>query len=129
VIYSQFGEIKKYCSDQDPTTGGVYILSSLLLYASGTWTMKNKDDRKIIAFEMRCYKRILLVRWQYDRTNVDIRHEVQREETVMDIIRNSKLRLFGNTCRMPDDRLPKTLMLGMVEGKQQQGRPAQEMDG
>jgi len=62
-----------------------------------------------IAFEMSCYKRILLLpvlRWQDQRTNIDIRHkrqEVQREETVMDIIRKKKLWLFGHVYRLPDD--------------------------
>ena len=43
-----------------------------------------------------------------------------KEETVLDTIRKRKLQIFG---RMPEDRLLKTLMLGMVEGSRQPGRP------
>jgi len=49
---------------------------------------------------------------------------VQRKETVMDTIRMRKLQLFGHICRMPDDWLLKTLLLGMVEAKRRPGRPA-----
>jgi len=41
----------------------------------------------------------------------------------MDTIRQKKLQLFSHICRMPDDRLLKTPMLGMVEGERQPGRP------
>ena len=67
---------------------------------------------------------LLEVRWQDHITNNEVRSRVQRERTVMDIIRKRKLQLFGHICRMPDDRLLKTLMLGMVEGERQPGRPA-----
>ena len=74
---------------------------------------------------MRCYRRILAVKWQDRRTNEDIRAVVQRKETVMDTIRMRKLQLVGHICRMPDDRLLKTLLFGMVEGERHLGRPAQ----
>jgi len=70
---------------------------------------------------MRCYRRILAVKWQDRRTNEDIR--AQRKETVMDTIRMRKLQLVGHICRMPDDRLLKTLLFGMVEAERRPGRP------
>jgi len=75
---------------------------------------------------MRCYRRILVVKGQDRRTNKEIRAVVQRKETVMDTIRMRKLQLFGYICRMPDDRLLKTLLFGMVEGKRRPGRPARK---
>ena len=74
--------------------------------------------KRLLAFEMRCYRRILAVKWQDRRTNKKIRAVVQRKETVVDIIRMRKLQLYGHICRcrMPDDRLLKTLLFGMVEG-------------
>jgi len=42
---------------------------------------------------------------------------------VLDTTRKRKLQLFGHVCRIPEDRLLKTLMMGMVEGRQQPGRP------
>jgi len=43
---------------------------------------------------------------------------------LVDTIRTRKLQLFGHICRMPDDRLLKTLLFGMVEGQRRPGRPA-----
>ena len=80
--------------------------------------------KRLFAFQIRCYRRILAVKWQDRRTNEEIRADVQRKETVVDTIRMRKLQLFGHICRMPDDRLLKTLLFGMVEGERRPGRPA-----
>src|SRR6218665_1707452 len=42
----------------------VICVISIVLYACETWTLKKKDKNKLMAFEMRCYRRILNVRWQ-----------------------------------------------------------------
>ena len=57
------------------------IVFPVLRYASETWTV-NKEDEKdyILAFEMRCYRRILAVKWQDRRTNEEIRAVAQRKE-------------------------------------------------
>ena len=76
---------------------------------------------------MRCYGRILAVKWQDRRTNEEIRAVIQRKETVVDSIRMRKLQPFGLTVwcgRMPDDRLLKTLLSRMVKGERRPGRPA-----
>ena len=73
---------------------------------------------------MRCYRRILVVKWQDRRTNEEIRAVVQRKETVVDTIQMRKLQPSVHICRMPDDRLLKTLLFGMVEGERRPGRPA-----
>ena len=79
---------------------------------------------KDYAFEMSCYRYILAVKWQDRRTNEGIRSVVHRKETMVDTIRMRKLQLFGHICRMPDDRLLKTLLFGIVEGERRPGRPA-----
>ena len=78
--------------------------------------------KRLLAFEMRCYRRILVVKWQDRRTNEEIR--VQQKETVVKTIRMSKLQQSGHICRMPDDRLLKRLSFGIVEGERRPGRPA-----
>ena len=82
------------------------------------------DSREYNFSSQDFYRRLLEVRWQDHLTNNEVRSRVQRERTVMDIIRKRKLQLFGRICRMPDDRLLKTLMLGMVKGERQPGRLA-----
>ena len=53
----------------------------MLLYAAETWTVNKEDEKILIAFEMRCYRRIMAVKWQDRRTNEEIRAVVQRKET------------------------------------------------
>ena len=82
------------------------------------------DEKRPLAFEMRCYRCILAVKWQDRRTNEEIRAVVQRKATVVDTIRMRKLQLFGHICTMRDNRLLKTLLFGMVDGERRPGRPA-----
>jgi hypothetical protein len=96
---------------------------SVLLYAADTWTIKKEDHKRLLAFEMRCYRRMLKVKWQDHRSNEDIRQELGQETTIMDIIKARKLQLFGHICRMDDSRLLKLITLGMVEGTRSRGRP------
>ena len=97
---------------------------SRLLYAAETSTIKAIDARKLLAFEMRCYRRILKICWKDKVSNKVIREREKRQWTVMDLIKQRKLKLFGHICRMGDRRLIKTVMLGMVNGNRPHGRPA-----
>ena len=80
---------------------------SVLLYASETWTLKENDKRKLLAFKMRCYRRILKINWKDMIRNEDIRKRISKEETIVDVIKKRKLRLFDHICRMHDNRLVK----------------------
>ncbi len=96
---------------------------SRLLYASETWTLKSEDERRLLAFEMRCYRRILKVCWKDKVRNEDIRKKIGKQSTIMDVIKKRKLELFGHICRMRDDRLLRTVTMGMVTGNRKRGRP------
>ena len=74
------------------------IVFSILFYAAETWTVNKEDEKRLLAFEMRCYRRILAVKWQDRRTNEEIRAVVQRKETSVDTIRMRKLQLFEKNC-------------------------------
>ena len=67
---------------------------SVLLYASETWTLKEIDKQKLLAFEMKCYRRILRIKWRDMIRNEDIRKKIAKQETIIDIIKKRKLRLF-----------------------------------
>ena len=99
---------------------------SVLLYASETWTLKEADRKKLLVFEMKCYRRILRINWQDMIRNEDIRRRISREETIIDTIKRRKLRLFGHICRMDDSRLVKHLLFGKIDGKTRRGRPCRE---
>ena len=57
---------------------------SVLLYASEIWTLKETDKKKLLAFEMKCYRRILRISWKDMIKNEDIRKTIAREETIID---------------------------------------------
>ncbi len=59
----------------------VTCVISVVLYACETWTLKKKDKNKLMAFEMRCYRRILNVRWQQKITNEEIRKRMGSKRT------------------------------------------------
>ena len=67
---------------------------SVLLYASESWTLKETDKKKLLALEMKCYRKILRISWKDKIRNQDIRKTIAREETIIDTIKKRKLRLF-----------------------------------
>ena len=99
---------------------------STLLYASETWTVKEKDKKKLLAFEMKCYRRILGIRWKDMVRNTDVRKKISANETIIDIIKKKKLRLFGHICRMDDTRLVKHTLFSRMNGTSRRGRPCRE---
>ena len=79
---------------------------------------------RLLAFEMRCYRRILVVKWEDRRTNEEIRTRCTTKRNSDGYNPNEEAPTVGHICRMPDDRLLKTLLFGMVEGERRPGRPA-----
>ena len=99
---------------------------SVLLYASETWTLKESDKKKLLAFEMRCYRQILKIKWTDKISNEAIRKMISRKITIVDIIKKRKLQLFGHICRMDDSRLVKQVVFSRMNGKSRIGRPSRE---
>ena len=56
----------------------------------------------------------------------DIRKTIEREETIIDTTKKSKLRLFGHICRMNDNRLIKHTIFAKIDGKSRRGRLCRE---
>ena len=99
---------------------------SVLLYASETWALKETDKKKLLAFEMKCYPKILRIIWKDMIRNEDIRKTIAKEETIIDTIKKRKLRLFGHICRMNHNRLIKHTIFAKIDGKPRKGRPCRE---
>ncbi|CAF1270699.1 unnamed protein product [Adineta ricciae] len=99
---------------------------SVLLYACDTWTLKEGDKKKLLAFEMRCYRRLLRISWKDMVRNIDIRKQIGAHETIVDKIKRRKLKLFGHVCRMDDNRLLKHVVFSRINGKSRRGRPCRE---
>ena len=99
---------------------------SVLLYASETWTLRESDKRKLLAFRMRCYRQILKIKWTDKISNEAIRKMMSRKIIIVDIIKKRKLQLFGHICRMDDSWLVKQVAFSRMNGKSRIGRPSRE---
>ena len=87
------------------------------IYGCEAWTITKNDEKKIDAFEMKCYRKILRIPWTAKETNESIRAELNIKELhLMKTIRRLKLKYFGHIKRH-DDTLEKLMMEGMMEGK------------
>ena len=96
---------------------------STLLYGSETWTTYSRQERRLNTFHLRCLKKILGIKWQDRKTNVEI---LQLAETtsIHSILCNRRLRWLGHVQRMEDQRLPKQLLYGELKtGSRKRGRP------
>ena len=99
---------------------------SVLLYASETWTIKRTDQDRLLAFEMRCYRRLLNIRWQQRITNVEVRRRMNSTENIVQTVIRRKMEFFGHICRMGDGRMVKKMVFGEMGGKNRKGRPRRE---
>jgi len=83
-----------------------------------------------MAFEMRCYRRILHIRWQQMITNEEVRRRMKCQRNVLHMVMERKLNLFEHICRMNNSRLITQVVFGMVHGYGIRGRPNKKwLDG
>ncbi|CAF3391752.1 unnamed protein product [Rotaria socialis] len=90
-------------------------------YGCESWTIKQADRRKIDAFELWCWRRLLRVPWTEKRTNRSVLQEIKPECSLEASMVKLKLSYFGHIMRRQDS-LEKEIMLGMVGGKRRRGR-------
>jgi len=95
---------------------------SFLLYASESWTLRKRDNDKLMAFEMRCYKRILHIRWQQMITIEEVQRRMKYQRNVLQMVMERKLILIGHICRINNSRLIKQVVFDMVDGSGIRGR-------
>jgi len=95
---------------------------SIAAYGSESWAMTKNDRKRVDAFEMWCYRRLLRVSWVDKRTNNWILETIGTQLMLRSSIDSRKLRYFGHVSRK-DGSLEKLIMQGMVEGSRRRGRP------
>ena len=86
-----------------------------------SWTIKKAEHRRIDAFELWCWKRLLRVPWTARRSNQSILKEISPEYPLEGLMLKLKLQYFGHLMQRTDS-LEKTLMLGKIEGRRRRGR-------
>ena len=93
----------------------------VVMYGCESWTMKKAERRRIDAFELWCWKRLLRVPWASRRSNQSILKEIRPGYSLEKLMLKLKLQYFGHLMRRVDS-LEKTLMLGGIGGKRRRGR-------
>ena len=93
-----------------------------------SWTIKKAVRRRINAFELWCWRRLLRVPWTASRSNQSILKEISPEHSLERLMLKLKLQYFGHLMRRTDS-LEKTLMLGKIGGRRRKGMTEDEMVG
>ena len=94
----------------------------VIMYGYESWTVKKTECRRIDAFELWCWRRLLRVPWIARRFNQSILKEISPGCSLEGLMLKLKLQYFGHLMRRVDS-LEKTLMLGGIEGRRRRGRP------
>ena len=92
----------------------------VVMYECESWTIKKAEHRRIDAFEMWCWERLLRVPWTARRSNQSILKEISPECSLEGLMLKPKLQYFGHLMRKADS-FEKTLMLGKIEGRRRRG--------
>ena len=93
----------------------------VVLYGCQSWTIKKAERRRIDAFELWCWRRLLRVPWTARGSNQSILKEISPGCSLEGPMLKLKLQYFGYLMRRADS-LEKTLMLGKIEGRRRRGQ-------
>ena len=93
----------------------------VVMYGCESWTGKKAERRRIDAFEVWCWRRLLRVPWAARRSNQSILKEISPEISLEGMMLKLKLQYFGHLMRRVDS-LEKTVMLGGIGGRRRRGQ-------
>ena len=93
----------------------------VVMYGCESWTIKKAECRRIDAFELWCWRRLLGVPWTARRCNQSILKEISPGISLEGMMLKLKLQYFGHLLQRVDS-LEKTLMLGGIGGRRRRGR-------
>ena len=93
----------------------------VVMYGCESWTINKAEHRRIDAFELWCWRRLLRVPWTAKRSNQSILKEISPGCSLKGLMLKLKLQYFGHLMWRADS-LEKTLMLGKIEGRRRRGR-------
>ena len=103
----------------------VYLVKAMVFpvvtYGCESWTVKKAECRRIDAFELWCWRRLLRVPWTTRRCNQSILKEISPGCSLEGLILRMKLQYFGYLTQRVNS-LEKTLMLGAIGGRRRRGR-------
>ena len=96
------------------------MIFPVVMYECESWTIKKAEHRKIDAFELWCWRRLLRVPWTARRSNQSILKEIS-PGCALEGLMKLQLQYFGHLMQRAES-FEKTLMLGKIEGRRRKGR-------
>ena len=93
----------------------------VLMYGCESWAIKKAEHRRIDAFELWCWRRLLKVPWSARRSNQSILKEISPGCSLEALMLKLQLQYFGHLMRRADS-FEKTQILGKIEGRRRRGR-------
>ena len=103
----------------------VYLVKAMVfpvvMYGCESWTVKTAEHRRIEAFELWCWRRLLRVPWTARKSNQCILKEITSRCSLEGLMLKLKLQYFGHLMQRVDS-FEKTLMLGGIGGRRRRGR-------
>ena len=100
----------------------------VVMYGCESWTVKKAEHRRIDAFQLWCWRRLLRVHWTARRSNQSILKEISPRCSLEGLMLKLKLQYFGHLMRKAHS-FEKTLMLGKTEGRRRRGRQRRRLEG
>ena len=97
------------------------LVFPVVMYGCESWTVKKAEHRRIDAFKLWCWRRLLRVPWAVRISNQSILKEINPEHSLEELILKLKLQYFGHLMQRTDS-LEKTQMLGKIEGRRRRGQ-------
>ena len=97
------------------------IVFPVVMYGCESWTVRKAERRRIDAFELWCWRRLLGVPWTARRSNQSILGEIGPGCSLEGVMLKLKLQYLGHLMQRADS-FEKTLMLGKIEGRRRRGR-------
>ena len=97
------------------------MVSPVVMYGCESWTVKAAEHRRIDAFELWCWRRLLSVPWTARRSNQSILKDINPGISLEGMMLKLQLQYFGHLMQRADS-LEKTLMLGGIGGRKRRGR-------
>ena len=93
----------------------------VVMYGCESWTIKKAECRRMDAFKLWCWRRLLRVPWTERRSIQSILKEISPECSLEGLMLKLKLQYFGHLMRRADS-FEKTLIMGKIEGRRRRGR-------
>ena len=104
------------------------MIFPVVMYGCESWTIRKAEHRRIDAFELWCWRRLLRVPWTARRSSQSILKEINPVCSLKRLMLKPKLQYFGHLMQRTDS-FEKTVMLGKIEGTRKKGMTEDEMVG